>query len=192
MQFSISKQFQCQRQFYFKQFSLAYVHCLVLFNPQIGPYQVLPLRARVDRGAMAIKGYSAFPKAPALLEPPHEIFQCHIQDTSGERSLNRLQKCSLCILQPLLTGPLDTHLGRDAVGVFYSPCRLGHRTLIGEVLHLYRDAVGVFCNLSRQDKVSFYFLCRSQNQKGNHLMELHLEFVENRMNYKVFWLSRVK
>ena len=36
---------------------------LVLFNPSIGPYQVLPLRARVDLGAMAIEGYSAFPKA---------------------------------------------------------------------------------------------------------------------------------
>ena len=46
---------------------------LVLFNPKIGPYQVLPLRARVDLGAMAMKGYSAFPKAPALLEPHHQI-----------------------------------------------------------------------------------------------------------------------
>ena len=32
---------------------------------------MLPRRARVDLGAMAIKGYSAFPKAPALLEPQH-------------------------------------------------------------------------------------------------------------------------
>ena len=46
---------------------------LVLFNPLIGPYQVLPRRARVDLGAMAIKGYSAFPKARALLEPHHQI-----------------------------------------------------------------------------------------------------------------------
>ena len=30
---------------------------------------MLPLQARVDLGAMAMKGYSAFPKAPALLEP---------------------------------------------------------------------------------------------------------------------------
>ena len=29
--------------------------------------------ARVDLGAMAIKGYSAFPKVPALLEPHHQI-----------------------------------------------------------------------------------------------------------------------
>ena len=48
-------------------------HSLVLFNPYIGPYQVLPLRARVDQGAMTIKEYSAFPKAPVLLEPHHQI-----------------------------------------------------------------------------------------------------------------------
>ena len=29
---------------------------------------MLPLRARVDLGAMAMNGYSAFPKAPTLLE----------------------------------------------------------------------------------------------------------------------------
>ena len=54
---------------------------LVLFNPWIWPYQVLPLRARVDLGAMTIKGYSAFPKAPVLLEPHHLIVSYHIQDT---------------------------------------------------------------------------------------------------------------
>ena len=46
---------------------------LVLFNTKIGPYQVLPLRATVDLGAMAMKRYSAFPKTPALLEPHHQI-----------------------------------------------------------------------------------------------------------------------
>ena len=30
-----------------------------------GPYQVLPVRARIDQRAMAMKGYSVFPKAPA-------------------------------------------------------------------------------------------------------------------------------
>ena len=45
----------------------------VLFNPQIGPYQVLPLRARVDLGSMAKKGCSAFHKPPASLEPYHQI-----------------------------------------------------------------------------------------------------------------------
>ena len=37
------------------------------------PYQVLPFRARVDLGAMAIKGCSAFPKAPVSREPHHQI-----------------------------------------------------------------------------------------------------------------------
>ena len=50
----------------------------VLFDPWIGPYQVLQLRASVDLGAMAMKGYSAFHKAPALLEPHHQIISCFI------------------------------------------------------------------------------------------------------------------
>ena len=35
---------------------------LVLLNPYIGPSQELPRRVRVDLGAMAMKGCSAFPK----------------------------------------------------------------------------------------------------------------------------------
>ena len=46
---------------------------LVLFNPYTGPYQVLICWARVNLGAMATKGYSAFPKAPASLEAHHQI-----------------------------------------------------------------------------------------------------------------------
>ena len=53
----------------------------VLFDPEIGPYQMLPLRARVNLGAMAMKGYTAFAKASAILEPHHQIVSCHIQDT---------------------------------------------------------------------------------------------------------------
>ena len=49
-----------------------FAHCLnvkqtVLFNPQIGPYQMLLLLAGVDLGAMAMKWYSALPKASVLL-----------------------------------------------------------------------------------------------------------------------------
>ena len=69
------------KQFYFKQFNLAYIRSLVLFEPYIRPYQVLPLRARVDLGAIAMKKYAAFPKTPALLEPHHQIVWCHIQVT---------------------------------------------------------------------------------------------------------------
>ena len=54
---------------------------LVLFNPLIGPYQVLPRWARVNLGAMAMKGCSVFPKVPALLGPHHQTVKCDIQDT---------------------------------------------------------------------------------------------------------------
>ena len=59
--------------FYLNLFSLAQAYSLVLFDQQIGPHQMLPLWPRVYLGAMAIKGYSTFPKAPALLESYHQI-----------------------------------------------------------------------------------------------------------------------
>ena len=40
---------------------------------------MLLLQARVDLGVMAMKRYSAFTTAPALLEPDHQIVLCHIQ-----------------------------------------------------------------------------------------------------------------
>ena len=36
-------------------------------------HQVLPLKAKVDLGGLAMKGCSIFPKLPALLEPYHQI-----------------------------------------------------------------------------------------------------------------------
>ena len=42
---------------------------------------VAKLRARVYLRVIAMKRYSAFPIAPALLEPYHQIDLCHIQDT---------------------------------------------------------------------------------------------------------------
>ena len=73
-QFSLTVvQFQCQKQFYFKQVRFAKVRSFLSFDSKIGSYQVLPLQARVNLGAMAIKGYSAFPKAPALLESHHQV-----------------------------------------------------------------------------------------------------------------------
>ena len=73
-------------------------HGLVLFGRYIGPYQVLPLWARVDLEAMAIKGCSSFPKAPALLEPHDQIKQFGgdipvMLDTRWGR-LIPLQRCS--------------------------------------------------------------------------------------------------
>ena len=45
----------------------------VLFDPKIGLYQVLLLRVKMDLGVMVMKGYSAFLKAPVLLEPDYQI-----------------------------------------------------------------------------------------------------------------------
>ena len=50
------------KHFYLKQFGLAYARCLILFDPYIETYHVLPLLVRVDLGAMAMKGYSDFPQ----------------------------------------------------------------------------------------------------------------------------------
>ena len=65
------------------------------------PCQVLPLWARVDLGAMAMKGYSTFPKAPALVEPCHQKIDVTSMTLGG--------------ILPLC---------RDAVSVFYSTSQL--------------------------------------------------------------------
>ena len=64
------------KQFYFKQINLAWVICLLpvwMSNSSIWPYEVLLLQTRLDLGVMAMKEYSAFSKAPALLELHHQI-----------------------------------------------------------------------------------------------------------------------
>ena len=78
------------------QFSISML--LVLFNPQIRPFQVLPFGARVNLGAMAMKGRSAFHKALAFLEPHHQIFSI--------------------ISRTLVEGVLP--ICREAVGIFCS------------------------------------------------------------------------
>ena len=59
IQFSIRKKFKCQ---------------IVLFDPWIGSYQMLPLRARVDLRAMPRKEYSTYPYAPALFSLTIRLF----------------------------------------------------------------------------------------------------------------------
>ena len=58
---------------------------------------MLPLKARVNLGAMALNGYSTFLIAHALLEPHHQIVFFHIKTFVGGVWL---QRCSRCILQP--------------------------------------------------------------------------------------------
>ena len=63
----------------------------------------------MDLGAMAMKGYTAFPKAPALREH-HQVVSCHNLDTL-EGSLTPLQRSSRCILQLLVNSIVDGKAG---------------------------------------------------------------------------------
>ena len=53
---------------------------------------------------MAMKGYSAFPKVPALLEPHYQNFECYIQDINFGGLPPTQQGCTQSILQPQATG----------------------------------------------------------------------------------------
>ena len=68
------------------------------------PYHMLLLRARLDLGAMAMKGYTAFPKTLTLLKPHYHIVLYHIGDNC-RRSLTPPQICIQCILLPQPGGP---------------------------------------------------------------------------------------
>ena len=46
---------------------------LVLFTPEKGPLSGATTRGQSEPGSDGNKGYSAFPKAPALLEPCYQI-----------------------------------------------------------------------------------------------------------------------
>ena len=54
-----------------------------------------------------MKGYSAFLKPPAIMEPHHQIVQYHIQDSRWVGVLAPLQRSSQCILQSQPTGQSD-------------------------------------------------------------------------------------
>ena len=57
----------------------------------------------VDLGAIAMNGYSVFPKAPVLLESYHQIvLVSYLGHSFG--GLTPLQRCRWCILQPQPTG----------------------------------------------------------------------------------------
>ena len=94
----------------------------------------------MDLWPIGIKGYSAFPKFPALLKPHHQIVWCHKQDTRWA-SLTPLLRCCRCILPPQPTGPLVERvllLCRYAVGVFFSPNRLSHGQMHRTSFHILK------------------------------------------------------
>ena len=76
-----------------------------------------PPWSRVDQGAMEIKRYTTFPKAPSLLKPRHKIVLCQNQDTRWKRFIPR-NRCNRCILRPQPTSP--------SVVIYKAVCLEGH------------------------------------------------------------------
>ena len=97
---------------------------------------MLQLWARVDLGAMVMKGYSTFPKAPALLEPHHPIILCQSRTFIG--------------------GVLP--LCREAVGVFYSPSRLGNASMFVFACLCRHSLSHVFANEILKIKITLLLL----------------------------------
>ena len=116
---------------------------LVLFNPLIGSYQVLPLRARVDLGAMAMKGYSTFPQGSS------------IAGTSPSDCLVSYPGQSLGGILPLCRG---------AVGVFYSPPPqpTGQYSVL-EDLHTVKWLQALLFNTNHSSQNIYSFVCTQWN-----------------------------
>ena len=105
----LNDQFLFNNSIQHKSFFAQFAYQRVLFNPWIEANEVPPLRAQVYLGTMAIKEYSAFPNAPALLEYHHQIVQCHIQDTRWRFFFTPLQRCCHSFLLPQLTVDTNHH-----------------------------------------------------------------------------------
>ena len=74
---NVSTQFNCQKTFRFQAIQLSQTVLIqtiqfsistqvVLFNPLIGPYQVLSFLAKEDLGEMAMMVYSEIPQSPRV------------------------------------------------------------------------------------------------------------------------------
>ena len=74
--------------------STQFKYQIVLFDSQIGSYRVLPCQARMHLRVIAMKGCSALPKAPVLLESYHHIVSYPGHWGGG---LKPLQRCCPCI-----------------------------------------------------------------------------------------------
>ena len=110
IQFSISMQFKCEKKKKQTKNSKVNKARFSSFEPIDRTCQVLPLRARVNLGTMATKGYSTFPQSFS------------IAGTSPSDCLVSYQGRVF-----FLGGVLS--LCRETVGVFYSPSWLGNPEL---------------------------------------------------------------
>ena len=96
----------------------------------MGPYQVLPLCARGNLGAIAMKGESIY-----FMSYLGHLTLC--RDADGVFYSTSRPRYRTLVVQVL-------PLCRDSDGVFYRSSRLSYRTLVVQVVLLFRDAHGVF------------------------------------------------
>ena len=108
------------KQFFFKQFNLAWVICLhsVLmsngsFRPKDRTLSGATTPGLSGHGSDSKKEYSTCSKAPVLLEPHHQIVQCYIR-----KLVARLSYPLMWVSYPFC---------RDPVDVFYCPNRLSRK-----------------------------------------------------------------
>ena len=111
-------QLSMQKQFNLKQFSLAYVHSLniktilfqtIQFSISMQFSSIWPIDRTLSGattpgqsglGVMSVKRYSAFPKAPALLEPHHQIVNVIFRTLNGWRSYPSVEMQSVYSTAP--------------------------------------------------------------------------------------------
>ena len=99
------------KQFCFKRFNKSFLFTPIkcqtfLFDPQIGPHQVLPFRVRVDQGVMAKLRVLRIPRSSRITgASPSDCLESYL----GQSFMMVLSLC------------------RDAVSVFYCPRRLGRK-----------------------------------------------------------------
>ena len=113
---------------------------------------------------MAMKGYSAFPKAAALLEPHHQIVYCHIQETRW--------------------GGVLPHC-REAVGVFYRSSRLGNQAT--GLLHLIRQNTMLCVSVLSSDVLNLLIdsnCCRNSIHVYKDIL-LNCQFIKNLYSYEI-------
>ena len=99
---------------------------------------MLPLQARVDPGAMAIKGYSTFPKLRHYWTLTMILFSVISRTLVGRRSYPSAEKQSVYSTAPAhwASHIENTHweevlpFSRETVGVFYSPSRMSWPALV--------------------------------------------------------------
>ena len=125
---------------------------------------MLTLRVRVDLGVMAMKGYSAFVKAPALLKPHHQMQFRVISEHSLVRVLSLKQRYSRCILQPqLVMKEYSKFLQTSRLKHYHKMVLvsyLGYLLGLGGVLPLCRDTVSIFYSPSWVGSKQVFYIIR--------------------------------